>query len=191
MSRRTNTRDGMLLSAAQLFRENGIESTALTDVVRHAGAPRGSIYHHFPGGKPQLAEEATRRAGALIGSMISAGLAHHGPVRTLETMIDMFRRQLTDSDYTAGCPIAAAALEGVNYPPAREAAAESFASWEDTIAASFWQHGVSKDRARSLATFAVGAIEGALLLAKAQRRSTPLDRAETELLALVTTALRT
>ena len=63
MAKRSSARDDMLRSAAHLFRRRGVEATSLADVIDHAGAPRGSIYHHFPRGKPQLVEEATRTAG--------------------------------------------------------------------------------------------------------------------------------
>ena len=62
MPRQSDARDRMIQSAALLFRERGIEGTAFADVLQRSGAPRGSVYHHFPGGKQQLAEEATRWA---------------------------------------------------------------------------------------------------------------------------------
>ncbi|OZC53410.1 TetR family transcriptional regulator [Rhodococcus sp. RS1C4] len=179
----------MLRSAALLFRERGVEATSLADVIEHAGAPRGSIYHHFPRGKPQLVEEATRTAGALMGSMISRGLAAEGPAATLRAIIGGFRQQLEATDYTAGCPVAPAALEGMNSPAALVAAGESFASWEDTIAASLWQRGLSQERSRGLATMAIASFEGALIIAKAQRSTAALDRVEVELLAWLEAAL--
>lgn len=186
---RSTARDDMLRSAAMLFRERGVEATSLADVIEHAHAPRGSIYHHFPGGKPQLVEEATRTAGALMGSMISTGLAADGPTRTLRELIGSFRDQLVDTDFSAGCPVAPAALEGSASPAALAAAGESFTSWEDTIAAALWQRGLPQDRARSLATMAISAFEGALMIAKAQRSTRALDRVEEELTRLIDSAL--
>lgn len=186
---RSTARDDMLRSAAMLFRERGVEATSLADVIEHAGAPRGSIYHHFPRGKPQLVEEATRTAGALMGSMISAGLANDGPVDTLRAIIGGFREQLESTGYTAGCPVAPAALEGANSPAALAAAGESFTSWEDTIAASLWQRGLSQDRSRGLATMAIAVIEGALIIAKSQRSTVALDRVEGELLQWLAVSL--
>jgi len=175
----------MLSSAVTLFRERGVDATGLMDVVEHAGAPRGSIYHHFRGGKTQLAEEATRRAGALMGSMISASLAESGPDRTLALIIAVFRQQLVDSGFVSGCPIAAGALEGGEFPEAKQAAAEAFTTWEQTIAASLWQHGVPMPRAESIAAAGIAAIEGALIMAKAQRSTHPLDSVEAELSILL------
>ncbi|MCZ4076805.1 TetR/AcrR family transcriptional regulator [Rhodococcus sp. H36-A4] len=186
---KSTARDDMLRSAALLFRERGVEATSLADVIEHAGAPRGSIYHHFPQGKPQIVEEATRAAGAMMGAAISSGLAADGPARTIAAIIGGFREQLVATDYTAGCPVAPAALEGVNSPAALAAAGESFTSWEDTIAASLWQRGLSQQRSSSLATTAISAIEGALIVAKGQRSIRALDRVEAELVPWVETVL--
>lgn len=186
---RSTARDDMLRSAALLFRERGVEATSLAEVIEHAGAPRGSIYHHFPRGKPQLVEEATRTAGALMGAMISTGLANEGPAATLRAIIGGFRVQLEATDFAAGCPVAPAALEGANSPAALAAAGESFTSWEDSIAASLWQRGLSQDRSRTLATMVISSFEGALILAKAQRSTVALDRVEIELLRWLDVAL--
>lgn len=178
---KSTAREDMLRSAAMLFRERGVDATSLADVIEHAGAPRGSIYHHFPRGKPQLVEEATRTAGALMGATIAAGMVNDGPAHTLRMIIGGFRRQLEATDYTAGCPVAPAAIEGSQSPGALAAAGESFTSWEDTIAASLWQRGVPQERARSLATMSISAFEGALMISKAQRSTRALDRVEAEL----------
>ncbi|OZC64662.1 TetR family transcriptional regulator [Rhodococcus sp. 15-725-2-2b] len=179
----------MLRSAAHLFRRRGVEATSLADVIDHAGAPRGSIYHHFPGGKPQLVEEATRTAGAAMSAMISAGLASAGPSATVRAILDGFRGELLATDFVAGCPVAPAALDGLHAPQAVAAAGESFSSWEDVIAASLWQRGLTRERSYSLATFAIAAIEGALIMAKAQRSTAALDRTEGELSALLEAVL--
>ncbi|MDQ2631261.1 MAG: TetR/AcrR family transcriptional regulator, partial [Actinomycetota bacterium] len=74
MPRQSDARDRMIRSAATLFRERGVEGTAFADVLEHSSTPRGSVYHHFPGGKQQLAEEATRWAGELMAAGIAASL---------------------------------------------------------------------------------------------------------------------
>ncbi|MDZ7929781.1 MAG: helix-turn-helix domain-containing protein [Rhodococcus sp. (in: high G+C Gram-positive bacteria)] len=189
MANRSSARDDMLRSAADLFRRRGVDATSLADVIDHAGAPRGSIYHHFPRGKPQLVEEATRTVGAAMGAMISAGLTAAGPAATVRAFIEGFRGELLATDFVAGCPVAPAALEGLTAPGAVTAAGESFSSWEDTIAASLWQRGVARERSHALATFAIAAIEGALIMSKAQRSTTALDRTEGELSALLEAVL--
>ena len=57
MPRRTDSRSRMIEAAFELFRKRSYHATAFSDVVQESGAPRGSIYFHFPGGKQQLARE--------------------------------------------------------------------------------------------------------------------------------------
>src|SRR6059036_1384349 len=90
MPPRSDARTRMIQSAALLFRERGVEGTAFADVLEHSGAPRGSVYHHFPGGKLQLAEEATRHAGDFIAVGLAAALEHDDPITALETFIDVW-----------------------------------------------------------------------------------------------------
>ena len=67
--------DEMIVSQALLQRERGVAGTALPDVIEHSGAPRGSIYHHFPEGRAQLAEEATQWAAGITSRRLEASLA--------------------------------------------------------------------------------------------------------------------
>ena len=189
MTQRPTARDRMLTSAIALFRERGIDATSFADVIERAEAPRGSIYHHFPGGKTQLAEEATRTAGGLMETLIESSLAQGGPSETLARLIGMFRRRLLDSDFRSGCPVAAGALESGDFAAVREIAGESFTAWEDAIATALVQRRVPTARAESLATTAVTAIEGALLVARAQRSVQALDRVGAELSGLLDTAV--
>jgi TetR/AcrR family transcriptional regulator, lmrAB and yxaGH operons repressor len=185
VGRQSDARENMLLSAVTLFRRRGIDATSIGDVIADAEAPRGSIYHHFPGGKPQLAEEATRRAGAVMSAEISRQLATGGPLATITSLVDLFRKELQTTDFESGCPIGAGALEGGDTPGARIAAGESFTAWESVISAELWQRGLAMARAEAMATTAIAAIEGAIMLAKAQRSTRALDRVEAQLTELI------
>jgi AcrR family transcriptional regulator len=179
----------MIESAALLFRERGVQGTSFADVLEHSGAPRGSIYHHFHGGKTQLAEEATRWAGEYVIAGTVAALDEHDPVAAIAVL----RRQWTDvlrrSDFEAGCTILAATLEGDREPTVRDAAGEVFATWEKILADALRKRGVSTRRARSLATLLIASIEGAIVLARAQRTIRPLERVADELQAVVQLAV--
>ncbi|MBJ7328339.1 MAG: TetR/AcrR family transcriptional regulator [Solirubrobacteraceae bacterium] len=188
MPRTSDARQRMIQSAALLFRERGIEGTTFADVLEHSGAPRGSVYHHFRGGKTQLAEESVRWAGEFTLAGTAAVLQEHDPVAA----VGIFRRQwseiLRDSDFRAGCPIVAAAVDGEHEPTVREIAGEVFADWEQLIADAFAERGVPADRARSMATLLVAAIEGGIVLSRAQRSVKPLERVTAELETVIATA---
>jgi AcrR family transcriptional regulator len=187
---RPDPRERMIRSAVALFRERGVEGTSFADVLAHSGAPRGSIYHHFPGGKAQLAEEATRYAGEMIAAGLVTALGEKDPSAAVREFAGLYRDLLQGSDFAAGCPIVSATLEGDRSAAARDAAGAAFARWQDLLADAFAERGVESGRARSLATLAIAAIEGGIVLARAQRSNEPLERVADELEALVESALR-
>jgi TetR/AcrR family transcriptional regulator, lmrAB and yxaGH operons repressor len=182
-------RERMIRSAVILFRQRGVYGTSLSDVVAHGAAPRGSIYHWFPGGKAQLAEEATRYAGDFIAGGIAGALGDDDPVAAVRAFAAMWRDILRESDFSAGCPVVSATLEGDRTPGAREAAGAAFARWQELLADGFRGRGVGPARARSLAALVVAAVEGAIVLSRAQRSSTPLERVADELESIVTEAV--
>ncbi|HTT95396.1 MAG TPA: helix-turn-helix domain-containing protein [Solirubrobacterales bacterium] len=179
----------MIQSAATLFRERGVEGTAFADVLEHSAAPRGSVYHHFPGGKQQLAEEATRWAGEAMGAGIAAALREEDPLAALDDFVGLWRAVLEESDFRAGCPIVAAALAGERSPGARAAAAAAFAEWRATLAGAFAEAGLAAAQAGPLATLFIAAIEGGIVLARAQRGIEPLTEVVDELRAVARSAL--
>jgi AcrR family transcriptional regulator len=182
-------RERMVVSAALLIRERGAHATAISDVLEHSGAPRGSAYHYFPGGRTQLLCEAVDYAGEHVAAVIAE--APSG-LDLLDTLIDKYRRQLLDTDFRAGCPVAAVSVEAGEGPdrermaPVVERAAAAFDRWTDLIAQRFISDGVAPERAGELAVLATTALEGALLLARARRDLTPLDLVHRQLRALLT-----
>ncbi|MFZ2527234.1 MAG: TetR/AcrR family transcriptional regulator [Rhodococcus sp. (in: high G+C Gram-positive bacteria)] len=180
--RRTETmgpRDAMTASAVALIRERGVAATSFADVLANSGAPRGSIYHHFPGGKSQLIEEATRSAADQLTAGVERILASGDTVTAVRSLVDLWRQGLEDTGYVAGCPIVAAALGTESV--ARGIAGESFARWGELIGARLALDGIDPVRAETLATMFVSALEGGLILAQAQRSAAPLDAVVGEL----------
>ena len=186
-------RERMVVSAALLIRERGAHATAISDVLEHSGAPRGSAYHYFPGGRTQLLCEAVDYAGEHVGAIISeAG----GGLELLDTLIDKYRRQLLDSDYRAGCPIVAVSVEAgeeqdrERMAPVIERAAAVFDSWSKLIAQRFVADGIPPDQAGELAALATAAIEGAIVLARVRRDLAPLDLVHRQLRNSLQAAMR-
>jgi AcrR family transcriptional regulator len=181
-------RERMVVSAALLIRERGAQATAISDVLKHSRAPRGSAYHYFPGGRMQLLEEATDYAGAYIAGKISAA---EGAAELLDELVDMYRRQLVRSDCRAGCPIVAVTVEaGDPDNPERtrkviERAAAAFALWTDLIGKRLMAEGVTASRAEELAMLVTTSIEGAIIVARASRDVKPLDLVQRQLRALL------
>ncbi len=177
----------MIQSAAVLMQQHGVEATSFRRVLEHSGAPRGSIYFHFPDGKAQLVTEATRYAGDFIAAGLVAALEQGDLTTALETFVATWRSILEQSDFAAGCPVVAATLEGARMADAVDVAGAAFAAWERLIADGLERRGVDPVRAASLATISIAAIEGAVVLGRAQRSSAPLIRVATELRHLMST----
>ena len=191
MARRQDSTPGpraaMIDGAISLMRERGVAATSFADVLARSGAPRGSIYHHFPGGKTQLVEEATVSASKWVGTGIERILNTSDTVGALRALVDIWRTGLEESRYEQGCPIAAAALGTER--GARVIAGASFDSWCTLLTTKLAGEGVPDERAGSIATLIVSALEGALILAQAQESSAPLDAVVDELEVLCRSAV--
>jgi AcrR family transcriptional regulator len=181
-------RERMVVSAAVLIRERGAHATAISDVLAHSGAPRGSAYHYFPDGRTQLLCEAVDFAGEHVAAIIEKP----GPgIDVLDRLTDVYRRQLLGSDYRAGCPVVAVTVEaGDPDGPDRSAqvidrAASVFARWTALVAQRLVADGMSVERAEELALLATTAIEGAIVVARASRDLKPLDVVHRQLRALL------
>ena len=173
-------RDGRALllgGARQLLAEKGYAGMELRDVAERGRAPRGSIYHHFPGGKAQLAREAAELEGTTIRGLIESSLEERGLKETLAMFGDLFRRRVADHPERLGCPVAAAALARPEDPELAAAATAAFQSWERPIAAALHDEGVMGKDAETFAGLVVSTVEGALLRARAAGSQEPLDSA--------------
>lgn len=181
-----SVRERMTRSAVELFGERGFSATGLREVVAHSATPRGSIYHHFPGGKAELARAALAHAG----DDAAARFAGDDPVAALHACLDGWREALVATDYRSGSAIVAVAVEPRVETGAAEAAAAAFASWVDALTASLRASGVRRKKAGRLATLSVAAIEGAVVLCRARRDTRPLDDVGRELEAAIAAARR-
>jgi AcrR family transcriptional regulator len=181
-------RERMVVSAALLIRERGAHATAISDVLEHSGAPRGSAYHYFPGGRTQLLCEAIDYAGEYVAAIIDGADAS---LDLWDTLIDKYRRQLLDSDFRAGCPVVAVSVEageehdGERMAPVAERAAAVFDRWTELITARFIADGIPRQRAGELSVLATSALEGAIVLARVRRDLKPLDVVHRQLRALL------
>jgi AcrR family transcriptional regulator len=174
---RRDGRERLLNGARKLLAERGYAGMELRDVAERGQAPRGSIYHHFPGGKRQLAVEAAELEGSEIRAAIESSLEERGLTETLTMFGEMFRRRVKDQPERLGCPVAAAALARPEDPALAAAATDAFQSWEAPIAAALRDEGVATADAETFAGLVVSTIEGALIRARAAGDEAPLDSA--------------
>jgi TetR/AcrR family transcriptional repressor of lmrAB and yxaGH operons len=183
MVRRTDTRQRMLDTAADLFHSQGYHATGLTQLTTAGGAPKGSLYFHFPGGKEQLAAEAVRLSGRRTGSLLEAILRDAPDAPTaIDRAVEALASFLTESDFQRGCPLATVALDAAaESEPIREACADGYSAWHEILRDYLAEQQLPTDRADELATVVLAAIEGGLLLARTRRDLAPLRAVATHL----------
>jgi AcrR family transcriptional regulator len=169
----------MVQSAATLIRERGIHGTGLREVVAHSGGPRGSLGRFFPGGKTQLVTEAIDVALAeLFGDLErTLGDAETFP-EAIRVIVAPWRRLLVDHNFALGCPLAATICDAADTDSLRAHVSESFNGWRAQVADAYTRFGAPPAAAEAHATVLMAALEGALILARAQRGIEPLDTVE-------------
>lgn len=166
-------RERMVFSAAQLIRRDGVAATGMRDVAAHAEAPRGSLQHYFPGGKEQLVNEAVEWAGRYAGKRVArflAGIPEPRPSALFAAMVGQWTDEFRTDGFSSGCPVAAATVDcAESTESTRTAAAAAFGRWNRPVAEALTEMGVPAERAGALATLMISALEGAILIARAER----------------------
>jgi TetR/AcrR family transcriptional repressor of lmrAB and yxaGH operons len=182
----------MIDTTLRLLRRQGFKATGMAQIIEESGAPRGSIYHHFPGGKEELALAALRAAGEVVAGKIEAALdGHNGVIPAMRAYIEAYADEIRQSDYERGCPVGNVAMDAAaTSPTIRKACEEIFNSWEALIAGGLVHDGFAKGEAGALAEFILSSLEGALILCRARRSTEPLDRVAKRIEAVVSSSKR-
>jgi AcrR family transcriptional regulator len=181
----SDSRKKMVESAAALIGSQGMNATSFSDVLADSGAPRGSIYFHFPGGKRELAEDAIRWTSEQVTAHMRAGSASSAS-QVLLHFVALFQHVVEATDGAAGCAVAGVTID---VPASDErllvVAREAFHAWATLLAEQLVDVGLAKERANAVATTAVASVEGALILCRAERGGAPLDAVAEQLQRLV------
>src|ERR1700754_80217 len=167
-TKRGGTRTKMLVSAAEVMRERGAAGVTIDAVLARSGAPRGSVYYHFPEGRNQILSEALRHSGDSITATIDAA-ADRGARALLREFIELWERLLTDGEFLAGCPVVAAAISSdENDQDLTIEAGVILGRWCTALTRAFMKDGFDADDAASLAVTSISALEGAIVLARSR-----------------------
>ncbi|MDX3804290.1 TetR/AcrR family transcriptional regulator [Streptomyces sp. AK04-3B] len=187
----TDTRARIQGAATMLFRRHGYSATGLKRIAAEADAPFGSIYHFFPGGKQQLAEDMIRTSGTEYGRMVLALLdSVPDPVESLVRAFEAAADDLAAADYADACPIGTVALEVASSNEVlRVATAEVFEEWVSTATRWFGRWVAESKTAQSLAYSMIMMLEGAFMLSRAARDPEPLRLAGRSMAKLLRTAI--
>ena len=188
-----NPRERMVRTAAQLIRTKGVSGTGLREVVEAAAAPRGSLQHYFPEGKDQLVSEALLWMGSVAARRVDrvlSKLAAPSPSALLAGTVDLWRKEFVTLGFAGGCPLVAAAADvAATSDELRGVIARAFEGWVEPMTGALIQTGVPEERAGTLATLVISALEGAIILSRIRRDTGPLDAVEKELAPLLDAAV--
>ena len=181
------TRARIIAATADLMEAQGYHATGLNQILQQSAAPKGSLYYHFPGGKETIAAEALEVAGQAITNDLDALIASGADFGTaLSLLTAFFCERLQASDFQKGCPLATVTLEvAATSDPIQHVTRTTFRAWQARIEQLLVASGWSPPRAATMALFALSAVEGALILCRAERSTQPLEQVAEELRALL------
>jgi AcrR family transcriptional regulator len=171
-----STREAILTAAAELMRQKGYGAVGMKDIVAASGAPIGSLYHHFRGGKVQIAREALVNAGHAYAQLIPSIVDGHTDLgEALESVFTQAAHDMATTGFANMCPVASVAAEVADtVEPLRDASAAVFAGWLDGGTAYFASRGLPESTARDVTIALVTTLEGAFVLARTLRDTEPL-----------------
>ncbi|MFJ9370714.1 TetR/AcrR family transcriptional regulator [Nocardia sp. NPDC101769] len=175
-SKGAQTSSRLVETMLELIQAHGYAGTGLNTVVERAGAPKGSLYFHFPEGKEQLGERAVEQAAEQYRVLLAdAALRAATPGALVREVVEALAQLTLDSDFRLGCPVSVVTLEvGAHSERLRTACATAFDSWIGPVTEYLIAAGHPKASAHTLATAAVSAVEGAVIVARAKRDIEPL-----------------
>jgi len=187
MPRPDRSRAALVDAAALLFRRQGYAATGVNQILESADVKAGSLYHHFPDGKQQLAAAVVDSAGSDIEARLRQFLDSGLPVTEIvDGWIDLMSSGLA-SDRRDGCPIEPIATESVNASPlVREASARAFCNWRVAIAERLRTDGWTHSESESTALAVIALLEGALILSRIAGDSAALIAAKAAARTLLT-----
>ena len=177
MSAPPRHRGAIVRAAAALFRRHGYAATGINEIADVSGAPKGSLYHYFPGGKDQIGEAAVRFAGAcVVATLEKLAKEHESASSMIRAYCKLLAGWMAKSGFRDGCPIATTLLESA--PQSTDMATagrEAFAGWCAVIARALVRDGFGNAEAKRLSTLAVSSIEGALILSRVEGSARPIE----------------
>jgi TetR/AcrR family transcriptional repressor of lmrAB and yxaGH operons len=185
MSHPPPSRDRMLEAAIRLLRTSGLSGAGINEIVRESGAPKGSVYHHFPDGKTQIAAEALALYASRVLSFLDTALAAgRTPTAKVRSLFGAMARRVESTAFAQSCAIGTVTLDlEPDMELLRGVLVSSLAEWQALVASHF-DLGDAR-RTRSFAGLLLTAIEGAYIRCRAERSAAPFVEAGKWLTELV------
>jgi TetR/AcrR family transcriptional repressor of lmrAB and yxaGH operons len=165
---KTPTRERILSAAKHLFQQRGYYAVGTAEILERAHAPKGSMYHHFPDGKEQIAIEVVPTIrGDVLAIMQRLASEQKSVAEILPLLAKGMARWLKASKWSEGTMLASVTVGSVpDLPKLHAAIKEAFDEWREHIATLLTREGWTKPNARTMAQTIIASIEGAMILAR-------------------------
>lgn len=187
MPARSRHRQPIVNAAVRLFRRQGYAGTGLNDIVDESGAPKGSLYHYFPGGKASIAAAAVREAGErVLRTLDQLAAQKTSAAELVRGHATLLARWMAQSGYRDGCPMTTVLLELAPRDRAvAEAGRQALHGRLDFLQGRLEAEGWPSARAASVALLCTSALQGALVQTRVERSAAPLQSVADELVLLL------
>ncbi|NQX26393.1 TetR/AcrR family transcriptional regulator [Microbacteriaceae bacterium VKM Ac-2854] len=169
----SDAKQRMIDGAVVLLATRGLQATSFSEVLAATGAPRGSVYHHFPDGKDQLVMAAVDLAGERANAALDA-VAGRPADEVTAHFLALWRAVLTRSQLTAGCSVAAVTV-ATDSAELLEHTSAVFRGWRARLAELLETGGLPAADARRFAALLVAGSEGAVVVARGEGDLEPFD----------------
>ena len=176
MNNNLSTKENLIETAANLFETKGYHATGLNEILAESGAPKGSLYYHFPKGKEQLALEAIYLEGEKIKAHVQGSLqSFENPCDAIVSIIEFIAATIDNDQKTKGMTISLIALETyISSDILRNACLDVYASLENLYAEKLMQFGMNKEVACKLGCVISEMIEGGITYSLVRKNGNPL-----------------
>lgn len=187
MTRHSDARERIVRATARLLAGKGYFGTGLNEIIVRSDAPKGSLYHYFPAGKPGMVSAALEYVAVEVAAALAqAGASPPHARNQLRVFCGILRRWLLDSDFSESCPVFGTATSlGPDLAEVKQASRQALDGWRGQFENALLGDGCSPANARAQACLLVAALEGALVLARLEQSIAPLELVESQLQALL------
>ncbi|MFZ4874298.1 TetR/AcrR family transcriptional regulator [Janthinobacterium sp. Mn2066] len=168
-----DVRDRMIKGAGSLLARSGLQATSFSEVLAATGAPRGSLYHHFPNGKDQLVAAAIDMAGGVLLDFMERRSGDSAEAVTGH-FLEIWRTILTRSECESGCAVLAVTVAASSAELLAHATTV-FRSWRERLTDLLKRGGVPAENARRFAIMLIASAEGAVVLSRAEKSLEPFE----------------
>lgn len=176
MGNNSNAKEKFIETAYKLFEVKGYTATGLNEILKESGAPKGSLYYHFPNGKEELALESIKLAGERIINNLKRVLGmFDNPIDGIISNFNELAEIIDNNKKMHDMSISLIALETYSSSDVLRAACERvFKSMENLYFEKLINYGLDETKAKEIASTISAMVEGGIVLSLTRKNGEAL-----------------